>query len=240
MISHQDKCLFVHIPKAAGQSVESIFVKRMGLTWQEREALLLRPNSDPKKGPPRLAHLTAHEYIEYDYISASQYQQYFKFSFVRNPWARIVSEYIYRRSHGDSAYQSDFKTFLFKNLPIADSDNYILAKDYYRHILPQVDFLYDQEGQCLVDFIGKFETLQQDFDHVCQQLKIEQTALPHKNKTTTEPRFKRLLNRLWPKEQQKYHYSNYYDAESKEFVAQLYAKDIEIFDYHFEQKNTEL
>ena len=53
MLSHQDKCLFVHIPKAAGQSVESIFVQRSGLTWQTRDALLLRPNKEPEQGPPR-------------------------------------------------------------------------------------------------------------------------------------------------------------------------------------------
>ncbi|MEW6989440.1 sulfotransferase family protein [Colwelliaceae bacterium 6441] len=239
MICHQDKCLFVHIPKTAGQSIESIFVKRLGLTWQEREALLLKPNSEPSKGPPRLAHLKAGEYTSCGHISTRLYQQYFKFSFVRNPWERIVSEYNYRRSHGDAIYQQDFKSFLFNSFPQVCDDNYLLAKDYYRHVIPQVDFLYDQEGNCLVDFIGRFETLQQDFDKVCKQLALDLTTLPHKNKTAANgflAYFKRNFFSLFNQRQKK-HYSHYIDLESREYIAEIYAKDISVFGYHFEKTN---
>ncbi|MFT5758739.1 MAG: hypothetical protein ACI9LM_003487 [Alteromonadaceae bacterium] len=236
MICHQDKCLFVHIPKTAGQSIESVFVKRMGLTWQDREALLLRPNVDINAGPPRLAHLFASEYIKCRHISREDFNRYFKFSFVRNPWARIVSEYNYRRNHSDSRYQCDFKTFLFEQLPTARDDNYSLAKDYHRHILPQVDFLYDNDGRCLVDFIGKFENLQRDFDKVCQRLEIAPQALPHKNKTGGKQRLKTLLKKVLQQEEKRQHYSHYYDDQSRDFVAKLYVKDIEVFDYHFEDK----
>jgi len=231
--------LFVHIPKAAGQSIESIFVERMGLTWQERDALLLKSNADASLGPPRLAHLMASEYIRCGHISASQYQQYFKFSFVRNPWARIVSEYNYRRLHGDKGYQGDFKTFIFKHFPTESLDNYQKAKDYYRHIIPQWQFLYDENGNQLVDFIGKFENLQADFNKVFQQLNIAEIALPHKNKTLAvglKQRFLQKTKRLLPKLDNKKHYSSYYDDESQQFIANYYRKDIELFDYQFESK----
>jgi len=64
LISHHDKCLFVHVPKCAGQSVEMFFLDRIGLDWERRAPLLLRPNDVPALGPPRLAHLKAAEYVE--------------------------------------------------------------------------------------------------------------------------------------------------------------------------------
>ena len=246
MICHQHKCLFVHIPKVAGQSIESIFVERAGLTWQQREHLLLKPNSDPKLGPPRLAHLTAQEYISCGHISSEQFEQYFKFTFVRNPWARIVSEYNYRKLHGDKHCQSDFKTFLFKRFPKVGDDNYQTHKDYYRHVMPQSQFLFDEAGNQLVDFIGKFENLQNDFNKVCQQLNIGNIQIPHKNKSKAigfKQRFKQQLKlqvmqklSFVSKGTKPSHYSEYFDDESHEFIADYYAEDIHNFGYVFEPK----
>ncbi|REL26116.1 hypothetical protein DXX93_05680 [Thalassotalea euphylliae] len=240
MICHQQKCLFIHIPKAAGQSVESVFVEKQGLTWQERAPLLLRANSEPKLGPPRLAHLTAQEYIDCGHISKDLFQAYFKFSFVRNPWARLVSEYKYRRLHGDKAYQADFKTFLFRYFPKPSDDDYINHKDYYRHVLPQSHFLFDENGHQLVDYIGKFERLQHDFDYVCKAIGLSQTMLPHKNTSKAigvKQRLKLKLSQLLPTAQPKKAYQEYYDSESREFVAELYAQDIENFNYQFNNES---
>ena len=63
MISHRHRCVFVHIPKVAGQSIEHVFLGWNGLNWKGRAPLLLRPNEDPRKGPPRLAHLRAQDYV---------------------------------------------------------------------------------------------------------------------------------------------------------------------------------
>tara|TARA_R110002167_G_scaffold366448_1_gene597391 strand:- start:12566 stop:13285 length:720 start_codon:yes stop_codon:yes gene_type:complete len=239
MLSHHDKCIFIHIPKTAGQSVESIFVERSGLRWENRQSLILRPNSIPSMGPPRLAHLTADEYIKLGYVSAETFHQYYTFSFVRNPWARLVSEYQYRKQHGDAVYQQEFKSFLFNSFPTPASDNHIIAKDYYRHVIPQWQFLYDEGGKCLVDFIGKFENLQHDFDKVCSELAIAQTILPHKNKTLAtgiRPRIEKKLKQIFPFKNKQQHYSAYYDDESQQFVADYYQKDIELFHYVFERK----
>lgn len=239
MISHKDKCLFVHIPKSAGQSIESVFVSRMGLTWQQREALLLRPNQDPAKGPPRLAHLTAAEYVHLGYISEVQFSEYFKFSFVRNPWARVVSEFNYRRVQGEPAYQCKFKDFLFHHFPKQSTDNHGLAKDYYRHVIPQWEFLYDKQGKQLVDFIGKFESLQTDFNQVCHLLHIPEQHLPHKNKHVAAGLRQRLSQKLrqhLPVLSRQPHYSDYYDNESVEWVRQRYQQDIDLFNYKFEPK----
>ena len=97
MISHIHKVIFVHIPKCAGQSVERMFLKDLGLCWDNRASLLLRPKLVSELGPERLAHLFAIEYEKFGFIESSKFQQYFKFAFVRDPIDRILSELNYRQ-----------------------------------------------------------------------------------------------------------------------------------------------
>lgn len=225
MISKYDNCLFVHVPKVAGQSIESVFLERAGLTWKQRDAMLLKHNSNPSLGPPRLAHLTAQEYVKYGYLSLEEFTQLFSFSFVRNPWDRLVSEYIYRK------YPYSFKEFLVMFFPTHMDDNYLQGLDLYRHILPQTDFLCDNQGKILVDFVGKYENLVQDFSKVTKLITGQNLTLPHKNKTS-QKRFQQLVSLV---KKNKIHYSEFYDKESKELVAKLYQRDIEMFGYVFEQ-----
>jgi sulfotransferase famil protein len=237
MICHELKCIFVHIPKTAGQSIEAWFMHHLGLPESQRDSLLLSKNRDPQLGPPRLSHLKAAEYLSAGHISPEQFQAYYKFSFVRNPWDRLVSFYKYR----GHAHRYDFKTFVFKHLPKPGWTN------DYCHVTPQYDFLYEDE-RCLVDFVGKFESLQADFDKVCLALGLPPGELPHANKSlqrhtvasvlTGERRkivrnLKRILLRGRAARNTFGHYSEYYDAETRDFVAELYRKDIEAFGYQF-------
>lgn len=232
MICDEYRCLFVHVPKTAGMSIEHVFLRLVGLTWETRAPLLLRRNDDPELGPPRLAHLTAGEYVALGHLTAERFESYFKFSFVRNPWDRIVSEYKYR----GYPVKIDFKTYLFKHLPAPG------WTDSYRHIIPQYDFLYDGEGKLLVDFVGRYERLQADFDEVCARADIPPTPLPRVNRSLEDARpntlrelRKRLRRAIWSRERSHTfpHYSEYYDGESREFVATLFKKDVETFNYAF-------
>ena len=97
MICREFNCLFVHVPKAAGQSIEQFFMDRLGLDWEsDRDQLLLGSNNDPSRGTEKLSHLTAAEYVECGHLSRQEFESLFKFSFVRDPYRRIVSEYLYR------------------------------------------------------------------------------------------------------------------------------------------------
>src|SRR5687768_14243923 len=62
VICREYRCLFVHVPKTAGMSIEHVFLRLVGLTWETRAPLLLGGNDDPRLGPPRLEHLKASEY----------------------------------------------------------------------------------------------------------------------------------------------------------------------------------
>jgi hypothetical protein len=232
VICHPYRCVFLHIPKTGGISVEHVFLELVGLTWDTREPLLLRGNDDPAKGPPRLAHLTATEYVSRGWLTREQFDTYFKFSFVRNPWDRMVSEYKYR----GHPMRMSFKTWLFEHLPGPG------FTDAWCHLVPQHEFIYDAEGRLQADFVGRYESLQADFDAVCERLGIPQTRLPHENRSLDAPRIqslndvkKRIRRWLWTLRPRNVypHYTQYYDEESRAFVADRYRRDIELFGYTF-------
>lgn len=233
MISHHHKCIFVHIPKTAGQSIEHFFLGQLELDWKRRAPLLLRINDVPELGPPRLAHLKAREYLKYKYVSNEQFDTYFKFGFVRNPWDRLVSTY----KHFKLNHVYDFKTFLMKKFM-----NGIYRKHYW-FVCPQSEYLCDDNGELVVDYVGRFERLQDDFADVCDKINVPYSPLPHINKAGSPMNYsnhpKLVLYYIFWLIYGKYHiptyssYNQYYDNESKEFVEEIYGSDIRIFGYHF-------
>ena len=228
MICRPFKCLFVHVPKTAGQSVEQFFMDRLGLDWdRDRAEVMLGDNPDRERGTEKLAHLTAAEYVEEGFVSAEEYAALFKFSFVRNPYERIVSEYLYRNYFSHRS----FRDFVLRRLPPPGWG------DDYRHVMPQYDMLHDANGRLLVDFVGRFENLQQDFGEVCARLGIENAALPHRNRSNKRSRTlkRRVRNFVFRNgEDGKRRYTDFYDDETRASVARLYRQDIEAFGYGFD------
>lgn len=212
-------------------SIERFFVNDLGLSWESRGKLVLGPNHDPSRGPHNLDHLKASQFLNCGHVTKAQFQEYFKFAFVRNPWDRIVSEYKFR----DYPKEFDFKTYLFKHWPKP------AWNDLYLHVIPQYDFVFDDNGKLLVDFVGKFESLQADFDIVCGRLAIDPRPLPHINRSPTNRLTKRAV--LWwlqnPLGMMRLrrnvfeHYTEYYDDEAREFVEKVFRKDIDAFHYEF-------
>lgn len=230
MICRDYHCLYVHVPKTAGQSIEQFFCDRLGLDWdseEDRSRLLLQTNEDTSRGTEKLAHLSAIEYVADGYISQAEYDSLYKFSFVRNPYRRLVSEYLYRNYFSHRS----FRDFVLHRLPEPGWD------DQYRHVMPQYDMLHDANGRLLVDFVGRFENLQADFDRVCAKLGIEDTKLPHRNPSDKASRNARrkFRNLVWFNGENRHsHWTDYYDDTTREAVNELYRKDIETFGYSFE------
>jgi len=238
MFSHSKKFIFVHIPKVAGTSITAKdSIGKYG-EFELPEVNFSLSNlpfepDDHNKFDPQPPHFRAYDYVKYGYVSEEQFNTYFKFAFVRNPWARIVSEYKYR----GHANRFPFKEYLFHRFP------YPSWADEYCHVIPQYDFLYDSQGKLLVDFVGKYENLKKDFDEICLKLDIPLQDLPHANRSLSLSQ----RNRDWVqlarnikgflngqrKANTFSHYTEYYDDESKEFVTKLYQNDIKAFGYEF-------
>jgi hypothetical protein len=149
-------------------------------------------------------HYTLEELIKYQFMRSSDLN-YFKFCFVRNPWQRTVSawEYLIHQKWANMKQFSTFEIFI-KNMP-----------SRFAHLKPQCDWICDNNQNVIVDFIGRFENLQEDFNIICDKIGIPKQKLPHKNKTKHK------------------HYTEYYDDETREIVAKKFAKDIEYFNYEF-------
>jgi hypothetical protein len=172
MLSRQHKTIFVHIPKTAGQSVEQLFLDKLGLGWLEREPLLLTANTDPARGPARLDHLYAREYVECGHISDDEFRSLFRFTIVRDPYARVLSQYghHYRDLEPDQ---------FFDSLPFLINRN-------RRNVMPQVNFVFGAAGGLLVDEIIRFEDLPGAFAPIAQRIFGEAIELPHRNRARAD------------------------------------------------------
>ena len=206
MINHKHKFIFIHIPKTGGTSVEDTLFSSKTRTKKN----LWGGYDSNKYQTGGLQHLMASHILTE--VGGDIFSKYFKFSFVRNPWDKMVSQYNYT-----IAKRPD----LMRHIGITESTSF---KDYINHVIVaklhvqwdhQYKFLYDGNGKLLVDFIGRFENFQEDFDIVCDKIKIPRQKLPHTKKSKRE------------------HYTEYYDDETRQIVAEKYAKDIEYFGYEF-------
>ena len=140
-------------------------------------------------------------------LTDSNYNKYFKFAFVRNPFDRAVSIWKYYNAWVNK-HSKEKVNLTFKETICAENEK-INQKKFKSKYGSQ--FLFTQG----CDFIGKYENIQEDFNTVCDKIGIPQQQLPQKNKTTHK------------------HYSEYYDDETKQIVSEIYAKDIEYFQYKF-------
>jgi hypothetical protein len=228
MICRELNCLFVHVPKTAGQSVEHFLMAQMGLNMEEeahRRQVLLYRNLDRSRGTQRLAHLSAAEYVEDGYLAEDEFNSFFRFAFVRNPWTRLLSEYLYR----NYLNHMSFRKFVLRRMPKPG------WHDEYRHVMPQYDMLY-RKGRLMVDFVGRFESLQSDFDRVCERLGLQDSTLPHRNPSEKRSRTLRRKVRNWllfNGENSKRGLNDFYDDDTRQAVADYYRKDIETWGYQY-------
>jgi hypothetical protein len=199
--------IFVHVPKTAGQSIEHVFLQELGLSWQQRSLLLLRPNKDPTLGPPRLAHLFAREYYECNHMSEEEFSRHFRFSVVRNPYDRVVSQYKFRYQPAGLSFPA------FVEHLRADLSG---RTEKPRHLAPQHDFLFSATGSLLMDVVIRFERLQEEVAPIFSRLFGQSVPLPVVN---------RSADRTPARE--------FYDDVTKRTVAGLYEADFDSFQYTF-------
>jgi hypothetical protein len=171
MISFQKRFLFVHIPKTAGNSIQSVLrdysEDQLVALRKEQDGIerfgLRNPNYKIKK------HSTLSEYREA--LSEEQFRSFYKFTCVRNPWDRMVSYYFTPTQNPEIWNPKRFRGIISKAVSVAD---YL-----------QLD---EEEGDPFanVDCIMRFENLAEDFRIVCDRLDISPLMLPRYNRSTRE------------------------------------------------------
>lgn len=209
LISHSRKFIFIHVYKVAGTSIGNALNKYCDYSSEYKNPIKklavasgLRPSIYSKDFN---GHITATELRER--IPARIFENYFKFAFVRNPWDWQVSLFEYAKQtprHQEYELTNSFKNF----------DEYIKWRINGNFNL-QKDFISDKNGKLIVDFIGRIENLQEDFQKLCKTLKINNITLPHSNSSLRKD------------------YRGYYSKESKSLVEKTFAEDIKLFGYTF-------
>lgn len=229
MISHKHRCVFVHIPKCGGQSVEHLFVQENCLTWDTRAGLLLRPNDDPRRGPPRLAHLTWQDYIKFGYISAELMHEYTTFSVVRNPYKRVQSLYGFLGYDAAISFERFVTEVLTKQIEGKG--------DLYWFVRPQHEYLCSEDGSVKVDQVIKLEEINKQLPRFLRSLGIEKQSIPHVNKAKDRGTLRSIKARLLHARSGVYSWSPkveshiVWDDSIREKVLELYKHDFKKLNY---------
>lgn len=221
MISHPYRCIFIHIPKTAGTSIEYKLghFKELKRGVQDHSTVRdLEPLSLLQTVPLLLKGELKWLYRRARYsmngrsrVSPQQFRSYFKFTFVRNSWSRVFSWYknvMRDQAHRHTLGVSDHCSF----------DEFL--KRHLRHwlIQSQLYWIRDFKEGIPLDFIGRYETLERDFAHVCEVLGLKgDPTLPH----------------LLPGNNE--YYAPFYNEPMKDIVAKAYADEIKLFQFEFGQ-----
>ena len=140
------KLLFIHVPKNAGTSLEE---------WLKIDKKFWHKNVDGFE----LDHLTAKEYVK---RFPKEFRDYFKFGIVRNPYDRVVSEFLHKKRYRDrrfiDATDLNFEEFV-REIERKYTKLSTYAHQEVSHFLAQHEYLYSDDDRLLVDYVGRFEDI---------------------------------------------------------------------------------
>ena len=190
---HQSKIVFIHIPKTAGLSILKAIYGEVSLE--------------------------SHRSIFFNQTALNiKSNDFFSFTFVRNPFDRLYSTYRFLENGGinkqdEIAFQTHFANFTgFEDFVMNGLNKNMINQ--VTHLIPQYEYLCDWKGKVTVDFVGRFESLDKDVKKLSGHLKKE-IKLNHLNKTS------------------KVDYTEVYTDDMIQKVKNIYKKDLRIFNYSF-------
>ena len=146
-------------------------------------------------------------------IGRSKWEEYFKFSVVRNPWDLMISSYFW------IVYVVTKQTEI-QEINLNEFRSYILNPD--KNVYKNSERYFDKEGNPILDFYIRYEQLNEDYKTVCEKVNMPVVELP------------RLKSNIRKSGQ---HYSQYYTDETREIVAHMFKREINYFNYSFEKNS---
>ena len=218
LISYRHRFIYFHVAKTAGLSIREALAPYTVLPDKFKirrppEVVAGKPNPLYLMWENTVLHAKAADVKKE--LSSKLYDSYYTFAFVRNPWDWQVSMYHFilkESDHINHAHVRSMKNF----------EEYLewvvrTPKPFARGATKlQKDVLTDTKGNLIVDFVGRFERLEQDFGRICQKISIDAT-LPKINATVHKD------------------YRLYYNKKTKGIVEEYFREDIELFGYTFDE-----
>lgn len=215
MLSHVHRCVFVHVPKTGGTSIELALT---GHDWivdgPADHAIYLReqPHYRPDWGgelcarePGYFARRMAIKHASQDELAAQDpraWSAYLRFTFVRDPWERVLAVHRHARRDAPERTPASFGEWLAEPEP---TDHMGLA--VFAPLVTDWDAF---------DFVGRFERLEADFADLALRLGAPGLRLPHVSHGSRPVDYRR-----------------HYDAASRWLVAERCAEELERFGYEY-------
>lgn len=212
MFFRQHNAIFVHIPKTGGTSIEDMLWPNVSSRTEKDLWQGFTTPMHNKYQTGGLQHLCAHQIRKE--LGEETFRAAYKFTVVRNPWDKAVSQFVFMRK------RPDLMDFIGMQ-PTDDFKTYLEITQRKSHVqwMPQYMFILDQDGTTLVDHILRFETFESDVKQTLAAIGAERTELLHQKKGDRT------------------HYTDYYDEDTKTMVAEAYSTDIRMFGYRYNTEN---
>lgn len=189
----RNKCLFIHIPKAAGTSVLQSLAGHRRFIARD--------------------HVSATEFIRADFLT---FNKLYKFTFSRHPVDRLFSVYRYIIAGGNRNSDKLLSTKISQECPSFDHFvcDFLDHQRLHMHLLfkPQVSFICDERYNILVDYVGRFESIEKDFEVLEKRFNFP-LPLVHTNKSPSYDRNRK------------------FSLETIQRIEELYKKDFEVLKY---------
>jgi Sulfotransferase family len=207
MIFHDQKAIFFHVGKAGGTAVEYMLMPNHQLDPMVANTHLLF-GLDRQLGI-YLQHASCK--LTQEIVGADIFEEYFKFTIVRNPYTRMVSAYYYLYEFHRNRYGS-FRDYILAlpsqiNDPVLLRGSHVISQSHYTHI----------DGRQSVDYIGRFEQLDLAAMEISNNLSLS-AQLPR-------VKFPRVAQRPagdgW----------ELYDEDTIAVIQEVYALDFELYGY---------
>lgn len=206
IVSHRHRFVFTAIPKTGTHSVRHALRTHLGPDDMEQARLFVE-----KAFPiPELARI-GHGHISLaevrPFLGEQEFGSYLKFAFVRNPFDRFISYCAFATSR-EGTFDRDPKRVMRHFLFTAPPMQHIIFR-------PQHLFITGPDGALLADAVGKVEEMQASYDAIAARIGIATTPLDHANRSRRGA------------------YRDYYDQETIDGVAKIYARDLDLFGYDY-------
>ena len=224
IISFAHRFIFIHGPKTAGTAMAKALASICG---PDDIVALQRRNGFSKHDDSAKI---------YHHVGAATWKKFFKFTFERNPWDKVVSLYCmqidpdhWRRTDVSRGTQisNQLRRLRYRRQP-PSFRRWLLGKTKSRFHTKLPEYagkLYHVEGDLAIDFVGRFENIEGDFRMITDRLnlQVELGGATRELRRRDDPQF----------DAQKPSYRKYYTPELREIVAETYTKEIRLFGYRF-------
>ncbi len=199
---------YVDIPRTSSTSIKAGLGNRFGIAFGKTR-ILGAPGIDFQLMPNHIPALVFRSMVGHEL-----WDRIFTFTLVRNPWERFLSLYFYRSRLNQLPAGMTFREYV-KQMYHSRGSGLFRYRGFY---FGNCDYIMDDQGKLLVSYVGKYENRTEELKIIGEKIGCPGLGTEH----------------LQSSGEEREHYSHYYDKETAGIIGNVYARDIEMFQYTFD------